>query len=272
MNRILLLLVASTALFACGDSTPKSADWDPSGCDCYSYLAGRDREASKDSICLVRMENERFKAEYVKCNYAALMHKDTSEVDLPENRLPQVEVPADGVYLVDSEVSVIRWKGKKAIVAFEHGGTLNFGANNTLEVRDGQISGGTLTVDMSSLKCLDKMEDAKKTKLENHLKGVDFFNVKKFPTATFKMTSVSGTMPQATVAGELTIKGQTHPATAELQAANSQGSMMVIAGTLIFDRTAFGVTYGSGSFFDDLGDGVIADEITLTIGIKASKQ
>jgi polyisoprenoid-binding protein YceI len=55
-------------------------------------------------------------------------------------------------------------------------------------------------------------------KLDEHLKGTDFFDVAKYPTATFKSTGVTITGVGALkLTGDLTIHGKTLPATFEVQ-------------------------------------------------------
>jgi polyisoprenoid-binding protein YceI len=41
------------------------------------------------------------------------------------------------------------------------------------------------------------------------------------------------------------------------------GETVVATVKMKFDRTDFGIRYGSGSFFDDLGDQAINDEVVL---------
>ncbi|MFM7727961.1 MAG: hypothetical protein ACKO7B_14770, partial [Flavobacteriales bacterium] len=47
---------------------------------------------------------------------------------------------------------------------------------------------------------------------------------------------------------------------------------VIVAGGLVFDRSQFDVRFGSGKFFDNLGDNLIEDEITLKLDIKGKKQ
>jgi hypothetical protein len=41
------------------------------------------------------------------------------------------------------------------------------------------------------------------------------------------------------------------------------------SGTIRFDRTKYGIRYGSGSFFDGLGDRMISDEVVLKFEVFA---
>jgi polyisoprenoid-binding protein YceI len=49
--------------------------------------------------------------------------------------------------------------------------------------------------------------------LDTHLKGAEFFNVAKFPTATFKATQIVASGKTAKITGDLTLLGVTRPVT-----------------------------------------------------------
>jgi polyisoprenoid-binding protein YceI len=55
--------------------------------------------------------------------------------------------------------------------------------------------------------------DTGNVKRDEHLKGPDFFNVKQFPAATFKSTSVKPVQGGLEVTGEFTFHGKTQPIT-----------------------------------------------------------
>ena len=67
---------------------------------------------------------------------------------------------------------------------------------------------------------------------------------------------------KATVKAHLTIKEITHPIEFEVQR-NGNWFMAEI----VVDRSKYDVRYGSGSFFDNLGDKMIYDEFTMTVKI-----
>ncbi|MBB3107863.1 polyisoprenoid-binding protein YceI [Psychrobacter luti] len=84
---------------------------------------------------------------------------------------------------------------------------------------------------------------------DEHLKKDDFFNVAKYPTMTFKSTSVKFKNPQqATVTGDFTMLGQTKPLTLDVtlnKIANSPMTKEPVIGfraTGIIDRAAYGMT------------------------------
>jgi polyisoprenoid-binding protein YceI len=163
---------------------------------------------------------------------------------------------------IDLEKSTVTWKGKK--VTGKHHGIIKL-KEATLDMNDGMLNGGSFTIDMQSLENSD-LSGNMKGKLEGHLKSADFFNVAEFPTATLNLTKVSsrGTPGDFKVTGDLTIKGITKPIKFNAHIGESEG-MMVAEADIMVDRSEYDVRYGSGSFFDNLGDKTIYDEFELSV-------
>lgn len=175
-----------------------------------------------------------------------------------------IEPIKEGTHKVDASKSTINWKGEK--VTGEHTGTIVMKSGG-LDIKDGKLVGGEFVIDMASIECTD-LSGEYKGKLEGHLKSDDFFGVSAYPTASLKITKVKGTSKDGVydVTADLTIKNITKPVT--FTATLVEGKGMVYANTnIIIDRSEYDVKYGSGSFFDDLGDKTIYDEFTLTVNL-----
>jgi polyisoprenoid-binding protein YceI len=175
---------------------------------------------------------------------------------------------------VDPSASEVKWAGSKKLVNTVHHGTLKV-KDGEIMLNGEQITGGTINLDMTSINDEDLADPKDKAKLEGHLKSPDFFDVEKNPTATFKITSAKpvkdskdGLTHQVT--GDLTIKGKTSPVTIPVTI-KREGDKAEASGKAVVDRTKYDVRYGSGKFFDNLGDKVINDEIKLDIKVVASK-
>ncbi|TKS55714.1 YceI family protein [Mesohalobacter halotolerans] len=161
---------------------------------------------------------------------------------------------------VDVQNSKITWTGEK--LTGSHEGTINLN-EGYFEMKDGKLVGGEFTADMTSITVTDLEGDSKK-KLEGHLNSDDFFGVKKYPTAKFTIkTAAEKSNGVYGVSGDLTIKGKTNPIAFDLKMSKNTAKT-----TLVIDRTKYDIRYGSGSFFDDLGDKTIYDEFTLDIMLK----
>lgn len=171
-------------------------------------------------------------------------------------------------YNVDVKSSNIVWKGYK--VTGEHTGNVKL-KNGSLQFADGKLSGGSFEVDMNSITCTD-MQGEYGDKLIGHLKSEDFFGVDKYPTAKFTITR---TIPQDTkgnykIIGNLKIKESTQEVKFFANV-SEQGGMVKATGTLKVDRSEYDIRYGSGSFFDNLGDKTIYDEFDLQVELMAKK-
>lgn len=156
------------------------------------------------------------------------------------------------------QASNLQWEAKK-VVGAGHKGTLTF-SSGEFTYKNNELVGGSFVVDMNTLTVTDEDMDAKgKAKLEGHLKSDDFFAVKKFPTATLKLKTVTKTQAGYKAEGDLTIKGITKPVTVELLRTAAEG----FASTVVINRTQYDIKYGSGSFFSNLGDKAIEDNFTI---------
>lgn len=166
----------------------------------------------------------------------------------------------NGQTSIDTEKSSVAWKGYK--VTGSHTGTMNI-KSGALEMTEGKLTGGNIVIDMTSLVVTGMGEDMQ-TKLEGHLKSADFFSVEEFHTAILNITKVvsRGAEGAYKVTGDLTIKGITKPI--KFNISTNEGLMVA---ELVIDRSDYNVRYGSGSFFDNLGDKTIYDEFELTVSI-----
>ena len=169
---------------------------------------------------------------------------------------------------VNTTESKVTWLGKK--VTGEHTGTIQLSYGD-LEFSEEVLTGGSFEIDMKSIKNTDIENSEYAQKLEGHLKSDDFFGVEKFPTAKFSITDVQQkSSSKYHVTGDITIKGTTKSITFPVEISAS-GSKAVASASITIDRSEFDVRYGSGSFFDGLGDKMIYDDFTLDVTLVASK-
>lgn len=172
---------------------------------------------------------------------------------------------------VSTADSKVNWMGKK--VTGQHNGTISI-SKGEVYADNGNLTGGFIEIDMNSIKDLDLKDSAFNAKLVNHLKSDDFFSAAKFPFSKFEITKVTelndADKPNvnATVTGNLTIKDITKSITfpAEIKIDNN---VVKCRGDVEIDRTDWGVKYGSGKFFENLGDKMISDTFKLEFTILA---
>jgi polyisoprenoid-binding protein YceI len=161
---------------------------------------------------------------------------------------------------VNVSQSKVTWKAYK--VTGEHDGTIQLKSGH-LEMDGKKLVGGEFEVDMTSITVTDLAAGDGKEKLEGHLKSDDFFGVETHSTAKLVFKSMENFNKNSyTVKGDLTIKGITKPITLVVSMFENKATA-----TMKVDRSKFDVRYGSGSFFDDLGDKTIYDEFDLVVDL-----
>jgi len=159
----------------------------------------------------------------------------------------------------DAGKTKLEWLGEK--VTGKHEGTINL-QSGSLSLKDNKIQAGEFIIDMNSIAVSDNNE-----RLAGHLKSDDFFGVEKFPTAKLVLSeSTSFEKGTATVKGNLTIKGVTNPVEFKAAYQKKDDGTWFFA-NIVVDRTKYNIRYGSGSFFDNLGDKTIYDEFKLKVSL-----
>lgn len=170
-------------------------------------------------------------------------------------------------YTIDTDQSVVAWKGSMLIGTNSHSGYIYI-SKGQLMIDNDALVGGTATVDMNTM---EENTHDKENDLIKHLKSSDFFDVEKFPIATIAITKAAPANNDVTkVTGNLTIKGITHPVTFPSKVAVKDG-VAKMSGRLVIDRTQWNVRYKSGKFYDLLADQTMSDSIAFDINIVARK-
>ncbi|NIG54694.1 YceI family protein [Chitinophaga sp. Cy-1792] len=162
---------------------------------------------------------------------------------------------------IDVTKSNIDWVGKKVTGA--HNGTIQL-KGGELIISDGQITAGQFVVDTTSIRILDITDPATNAQFAGHLASDDFFGIDQYPEATFVITSVN----DQHVSGNLTIKGITNPVAFDIATALSD-DLLTATGKIIIDRTAYGIRFRSGNFFQNLGDTLIYNDFELNFILTA---
>jgi len=155
--------------------------------------------------------------------------------------------------------STINWVGKK--VTGKHTGSITL-QSGYLEMEGEKIVGGEFIIDMTTINVTD-LEGKGKSKLEGHLNSDDFFGVNQYPTAKLVVNNATKKGNLYAVNGTITIKG-----VAESITFNLEMNKNTAVTNIVIDRTKFGIRYGSGSFFDNLGDKTIYDDFELAVELE----
>ncbi len=169
---------------------------------------------------------------------------------------------------IDSETSKVEWIGSK--VASSHEGNVNI-SKGFLSIDHGTLVGGEIAIDMNSISCSDIKSEKKNKYLVDHLKDEDFFHTAKFPLATIKIIRAETAGENSyKILADLTIKGITHPIAFQAHV-RINGKDFSARANIRIDRTKWDIRYGSGTFFEDLGDKMILDEIKFNISLLSVK-
>ncbi len=114
--------------------------------------------------------------------------------------------------------------------------------------------------------------DTREPKRDAHLKSPDFFDVAKYPTITFKSTSVSrGADGRLKVAGDLTMHGVTKPVVLDVDPLSAplkdrSGTLHVgTSATTHVNRKDFGMNFNA---LLDGGGMVVGEDITINIDVE----
>lgn len=155
---------------------------------------------------------------------------------------------------VERDASVLRWTGHAEVGSYSPMGTLRL-KEGALTFAGGQFRGADLSVDMNSL----QQENAD---LTHHLKSADFFDVERFPTAVIHIERVAAGM----ASGTITIRGKATPFQTPVKV-KQMAERFEITGKVELDRTKYGITFNSKSFFSGLGDKAIRNQFEVEFDV-----
>lgn len=202
---------------------------------------------------------------------ATVLSAPTHAATGPVASKPATTKAAAETYNVQPQLSTLGWVGKK--VGGQHNGTIEL-KSGTVQVKGTQLVGGTFVADMTTMKNTDLTDADYNGKLMGHLKSDDFFAVDKNPTATFVITSIKPLKDDAngnnaTITGNLTIKGKTNPVSFPAKVGVKNG-VAAASGVATIDRTKYDVKYGS-TLFGAAADKAIDDNFALSFNVIAKK-
>ena len=158
------------------------------------------------------------------------------------------KVPSEvraGAYALDAAHGKITWSVDHLGFSTYYGQFVNVQAQLTLDPANPVNSSLTATIPLTEV-------DSNSDGLDRHLQTADFFDTANHPTATFVSRSITldaDDANEATVVGDLTLRGVTRPVTMEVelnQAGPSMGNTYKAGfdGEATIKRSEFGITYG----------------------------
>lgn len=176
---------------------------------------------------------------------------------------------------INTERSIILWKGTEMWETGKHEGTVNL-KNGYLSYENGHIVGGHFVADMNSIVITDipKHEPVPRRRLRGHLKSDDFFYVEKYPTAEFEITQTEVLKSDSVkVWGNLSIRDVTKSISFMASRKSGGNSTVALNTTFKIDRFEYNVSY-QGTYWDRITsilDNTFVDaDIQLTVKLIAS--
>jgi polyisoprenoid-binding protein YceI len=177
---------------------------------------------------------------------------------------PSNDIIQDGRYKINTDVSELIWKSNR-IAGSSHVGNVQVSIGS-LEVLNGGFTKGNFVLDMSTIS-----EDKNNERFLSHLRSEDFFDVVNYPMSGFVIKSMIKNGKDYDVIGDLTILDKTNEISFVV-AITKVGTGLNAKTDFEIDRTKWGITYDSGTFFQKLGDRAIKDEIYFDLDLVFDKE
>ena len=169
---------------------------------------------------------------------------------------------------IDTSHSAIHFSVRHMVVSKTRGRFTKFNGQIQFDPDDAAKSSVNVEIEPASIDSADATRDG-------HLRSADFFDVEKFPKATFKSTRIVD-LPgdEYEVTGDLTIRGTTRPVTFKAVFEGSAkdpwgGERAGFSATGKIKRSEFGLTWNQVL---ETGGFVVGDEVKVSLEVEAVKQ
>ena len=176
-----------------------------------------------------------------------------------------IDQAGTSIWNIDPTHTVAEFKVKHMMISNVKGQFAKVTGALTLDDSDLANSHVEASIDTTSIETRDAQRDA-------HLKSADFFDVGRFPTLTFKSTTISLVRPgELAVEGQLTIRDITRNVLFEVEgptppAKDPWGNQRVAASaTARISRKEFGLVWNATL---ESGGLLVGDEVTITVDVQ----
>jgi polyisoprenoid-binding protein YceI len=175
---------------------------------------------------------------------------------------------AKSTWNIDPAHSAIQFSVRHMVVSKTRGRFTRFGGKITLDPADPSKGSVEVNIEPGSLDTADAQRDT-------HLRSADFFDVEKFPLATYKSTRVDDLGGgKLRITGNLTIRGVTHPVVLDAVYEGTGkdpwgGERAGFSADTSIDRRAFGLQWNQAL---ETGGVLVGDKVELTLEVEAVKQ
>jgi len=192
------------------------------------------------------------------CDNEPAEGKSVAEVSAPVAAPATAAAPAGAAaYAFSQDGSTLAFVGAK--ITGKHDGSFK-AFSGTITVPEGDLTKGSVALEVDTTSVITDTE-----KLTTHLKSPDFFDVAKFPKATFTSTSVAADTSKGgthVITGNLDLHGVTKsisfPATVRLTAAGVEADA-----EFAINRKDFSIVYAG------MPDDLIKDDVLMKLTLRA---
>lgn len=165
---------------------------------------------------------------------------------------------AQSIFKFNPDKSKFSWTGYASVGKYAPTGTIKL-SSGSLNFDGLKISKAVFEFDMKTLSHENK-------DLQNHLRNEDFFDVEKYPKATFILEKITNNQ----AIGLLKIKDVHKKISFPIILKKSEKEILIQA-KISVNRTEFGIKYNSTSFFSNLGDYAIKDNFDFQLDLSMDK-
>jgi polyisoprenoid-binding protein YceI len=168
---------------------------------------------------------------------------------------------------IDLSHSAIHFSARHMVVSKTRGKFAKFSGSIQFDPKELSKGAVNVEIDPASVDTGDAQRDG-------HLKSGDFFEVDKFPTASFKSTKVvEKGEGKLQIVGDLSLRGVTKPVTLEASYEGSGkdpwgGERAGFTATTTINRTDFGVSFNKAL---DTGGLLVGEKVELLLEVEAIK-
>jgi polyisoprenoid-binding protein YceI len=170
-----------------------------------------------------------------------------------------------GTWAIDPVHSSVSFSVRHLMVSKVRGNFEEF--SGAIVVAEDGTPSVTAEIAVDSINTNNEQRDA-------HIKSADFFEVEKYPTATFRSTNVRADGDNYVLDGEFTLKGITKPVSLNLEfngvnPGMGQGEVAGFEASVVLNRKDFGIDIDMPL---ETGGAVVGDKVTVNLEIEAQKQ
>lgn len=172
---------------------------------------------------------------------------------------------------INAEESTITWNGYKSILDTEHEGTIDI-TDGILSLSNGEIAGGSFTLDMTSIN-LNDLDGRSKSGLENHLNSAEFFDTTNFTEAEFTITQATPIQEESythEISGNLTLKDTTKNITFKSNIQGLENQEITVSADFNIDRQLWNIGHSDDqSILDEVKDNALQNEIRIRLDLQS---